>query len=106
MSRVFYLSFAVLAVFLMFLVGLIWGGQAFAQVQKFNPMEGRWETTYPESQLRFNAPEGEWGYVTPRRGSFDDSMAQERARTGNPEKVRDPVFPSFNAFEGRWEFPK
>lgn len=90
-----------LALIVFFLVALLWAQGAFGQTQKFNPMEGRWETTYPDSQLRFNAPEGEWQYVTPRERSRDSWDDRQDRRDSYQE-----VQPSFNTFEGRWEFPK
>lgn len=32
-------------------------------VYKYNPIESRYELTYPDSKIRYNVFEGEWVYV-------------------------------------------
>ncbi len=69
-------------------------------LQKFNPIEGRWETTYQDSEIRI-APDGRSQYVMPRHQERDRSEDRQDLR----ESARIPD-PSFNFDSGRWEFPK
>ncbi len=53
---------------------------AYAE-QKYNPYDGRWETTTPDAELQYNPYEGNWQYTAP------DADIE------------------YNPYEGKWEYP-
>jgi len=60
-------------------------GQSYP-IQKYNPLENRTETTYPDSVLIYNPYTNRSQYVTPRY----------------PGQL---ISPSYNVFEDKWQLP-
>jgi len=71
-------------------------GQTQRPVTKYNPMEGKWQTTYPSSTLEYNPMENTWEYVSP----------PPAAPRNNRLEYGTPPQPVYNPMEGKWEFPK
>lgn len=66
------------------MAGSVWG-QSYP-VTKYNPMENRFEITYPESNLMYNPYSNKFHYVTPRY----------------PGEL---IVPQYNPMENKFQFP-
>ena len=84
---------------LIILIVCLFPAVCFAQyeqpIQKYNPFENRWETTYPSGQLQYNPFENRWQHVTPPSGQHPSTIYPA------PQ-----MGPTYNPFTNRWEFPK